>query len=184
VTANTGTIWREQAALKTDLDAVTLFATVPVINLDSGDLSSIMDAALQAITAKGGKYGLSILIHHPRCRISQAETVKVAGAVTYKPLLDIEMDVTIGEDLLANRDDNTGTGIPALTAAEAVVAALQRPVSATYPFPRYCDGITPLPPEFNPETQQLDTGKVAYRVTVKTQGWATADKSVAVNPGP
>ena len=70
-----------------------------------------------------------------------------------------------------------------VTDAEAGVAVLHQPVSASQRIARYCDSIAPLA-AVDPATGIPDLSQLGYRVTLRTEAWATADKPTAVDPGP
>lgn len=180
--ANRGTLKREQDQIVTDLEAASLFATVPVIAADDGDLETLIAIAQQRITAQGGKIGASVVVWQPTATLTNREAGKTHLGVVYRAWLTIRFRITATEAFLENRDPTSGTGIPALTLAEGIAAALHRPVSAANPIPRYVENITPIS-QVNDEGEPL-TDRAGYIIEVVTEGWATALQTTAVNPGP
>lgn len=176
--ANRGTLKAFQDGCNTDLVAQAYFAPVGIIVADDGDLETLIERATAAINEKGGKMGAWIVIGQVtgtvESREIQREVVQEDDSVKlYKPYINAELWIACSESLLENRDPDSGTGIPALTLAEAVMQTLHRPVSSTHPLPRYTNGPFPIAPETKPD-KQPDTSKIGYLVSVRTEGWATA----------
>jgi hypothetical protein len=179
---NRGTCYREQLAIKTALEASSLFATTPVIAMDEADLETQIAAAENRLTAKGGKIGTSCIIWPPRVSNVAPDITRTVGGVTYRARLAISYRVTIVESLMENRNPTVGTGIPALTLAEAAAELLNREGTATIE-PRRISGPSPISPNDN-EDGSPDLTRLGYLLEVETEGWATALQPSPVNPGP
>lgn len=181
--ANRGTLKREQDSILTDLQANAFFDTVAMVCADDGDIESLVNQALLVIMEKGGKAGLTLIIHQPEGAVSNREAQKSVSGLACKPYYDpIKIRVSVAEEFITNRDATSGTGIPALTVIEAVMQVLHRPVSDTNPIPRSCDGPYPLPTPKRGDGLP-DTTSVGYYCDVTTEGYATALAALPTDAG-
>jgi hypothetical protein len=111
-----------QALIKSTLEADSNFATITVLTEDMADLEMKILTALGTANNKGGKTGACVIILQPEA--------DVVGENTAGPECKVRVRVQVLEDLLANRDENLGTGLPAYEIAEIIARLLHATIPA------------------------------------------------------
>jgi hypothetical protein len=177
--AQYGTLRAIQDELYTALRAETWFADIAIVKMRDEDTDSTIEKQISATTSTRGKKGVVVFIGQPDPSAAAPDLVCSRDNTLRAFYGDIRCLVQIEEDVTENRKPITGTGIPAVTVGEAVVACLQRARTASLAA-RYCTG----PKKLNPEPSPQPDLTVTQLVEVKTEGWATALKSVATDRYP
>jgi hypothetical protein len=111
-----------QTLLKTTLEAASSLATVTILTEDEAHLESKIQVALSTANTKAGKTGAVIVILQPEA--------DVLGPNTAGPDCKVRARIHCLEDLLSNRDESLGTGLPCYELAELVARALHTVIPA------------------------------------------------------
>ena len=180
---NPGTYSTLLDQIVTDLGAHAITSQAVIVKGDEGDIANMIQVATAKILEKNRKSGISIIIWPEACTSAGKELQKTIDGATYTAIINWNFSITISEAFMENRDATTGTGIPARTMAEAVVAVLNRPRSVAYPVARYATGPNPMGFDVKPGGE-IDFSRIGYSVDVTTVAWATAHLETAVDPGP
>jgi hypothetical protein len=169
-----GTLRAIQDELFAALRAQTWFDDIAIVTMRDEDTDSTIEKQIAATTKTANKKGVVIYIGQPDPGAAQPDVVSSADATLTAFYNDIVCLIQVEEDVTENRKPLTGTGKPAVTVGEAVVACLQRERTASA-APRYCNG----PRKLNPEPSAQPNLTVTQIIQVKTEGWATALKASA-----
>jgi hypothetical protein len=164
--ANRGTLRTIQQEIHDALAAQSFFNDITLVMLDDGDVETLINRALAETQSKAGKTGPCVLIGHPDPGQAAFDIARGDSRAFYPA---IRVRLLINEAVLMNRDATLGTGKPAMTVGEAIVATLQRARQSDQ-APRYCNG----PRKLQSEDSDLAEASVDYLVELTTEGWATA----------